>query len=104
MTNKKEPQFVDQWLLGQDLSPYTTLWRYNQLNAAERALLAMRRPDSRELVRRQFRELIESQDVDHAQQLLGIETALRGRWNQQKLPGMVMFSRQGAPFVSHEAQ
>ncbi len=39
LQNKKEKQFIDHWLLESDLSDYTTLWRYNQLNAAERSFV-----------------------------------------------------------------
>ncbi len=77
LQNKQEKQFVDHWLLDDDLASYTILWRYNQLNAAERALLAIRLPESREIVRRQLREIIESRDIDHSAERLGIETALR---------------------------
>ncbi len=80
LRNKKEKQFIDHWLLGDDLDSYTTLWRYNQLNAAERALLAMRLPQSRQLVRRQLREIIDLRPVNHAVEMRGIETALRGQW------------------------
>ena len=66
LENKKEKQFIDHWLLGDDLSPYTKLWRYNQLSAAERTLLAMRLPDARETVRRELREIVASQDENHA--------------------------------------
>lgn len=83
LANKKEKQFVDHWLLDEDLSSYMTLWRYNQLNAAERALLAIRVPNSRQMVRRQFGEIIQSRDVDHVADRRGIETALGGGWSTQ---------------------
>ncbi len=76
LENKKEKQFIDHWLLGDDLSPYTQLWRYNQLNAAERTLLAMRLPDARETVRRELREIVASQDENHAAVRKSIESAL----------------------------
>ncbi|TWU57970.1 hypothetical protein [Rubripirellula reticaptiva] len=80
LTNKKEKQFVDHWLLGNDLSGFTNMWQYNRLNAAERAMLAMRVPDIREVVQRELRERVAIQDVDVAAVRFGIETAL-----QQKL-------------------
>ena len=79
LANKKEKQFVDLWLLELDLTPYTQLWRYNQLNAAERALLAVRLPEFREAVLRDLRETIESQEPDPEAIRKGIEIALRGQ-------------------------
>jgi hypothetical protein len=77
LANKKEKQFVDHWLLGADLSPYfKDLWRYHQLNAAEKALLAMRLPEARVAVQRELREIVASRDEDHAEVRRGIESAL----------------------------
>ncbi len=78
LENKKEKQFVDDWLLGRELGGYTTLWRYNQLNAAERVLLAMRLPQARETVQRELRETVAGQDENFAALRKGIESALRG--------------------------
>ncbi|MFK8113209.1 MAG: hypothetical protein AB8B91_13455 [Rubripirellula sp.] len=77
LQNKKEKQFVDHWLLGGDLSPFTKLWRYNQLNAAERALLAMRLPEARKAIQRELHEVVENHDESYADVRLGIESALR---------------------------
>ena len=77
LANKKEKQFIDHWLLEKDLSSYTTLWRYNQLNAAERALLALRLPAARELVRRELRERVAQQDENHHIIRQQIESALK---------------------------
>jgi len=77
LANKKEKQFIDHWLLGSDLSRYKQLWNYNQLNAAERALFAMREPQVRETVRRQLREIVATQPENHELQRLGIESALK---------------------------
>ncbi len=55
LLNKKEKQFIDDFLLGRNLSKYTELWRYNQLNAAEKALLAQSLPSSRDAI---IRELV----------------------------------------------
>jgi hypothetical protein len=79
LANKKEKQFVDHWLLESDLTPYTQLWRYNQLNAAERALLAVRLPELRETVLRDLRDTIESEETDPEAVRWGIEIALRGQ-------------------------
>ena len=79
LQNKKEKQFIDHWLLEDDLTPYTTLWRYNQLNAAERTLLAMRLPDVRKTVQRQLKEVVSKQDQNFAAVRKGIESALKSR-------------------------
>lgn len=39
IANKYAPSFMDDYLLGKDLSGYTAPWRYDGLNAVERALL-----------------------------------------------------------------
>lgn len=85
LENKKEKQFVDHWLLGNDLSPYLRLWQYNQLNAAERTLLAIRLPEARELVRREFDEIVASQDDNHLAVRRVIESALMS--NEMQMEG-----------------
>ncbi|MGB7346298.1 MAG: hypothetical protein WBD20_18920 [Pirellulaceae bacterium] len=76
LANKKEKQFIDHWLLGNDLKPYSRLWKYNQLNAAERALLAIRLPDVRESIRRELSEIVTNQDDNHQAIRQQIEHAL----------------------------
>ena len=77
LENKKEKQFLDNWLLEKDLAAYTKLWRYNQLNAAERALLTLRLPETREMVRRELRETIAQQDINYQLIRNQIESALK---------------------------
>ena len=43
LKNKKEPTFVDDWLLRNDLSKYLEPIRFDQLNAFEKALLSTTR-------------------------------------------------------------
>ena len=76
LSNKKEKQFIDHWLLGDDLEPYSRLWQYNQLNAAERALLAMRLPSVRDSVRRELGEVVANEDENHLMIRQQIEAAL----------------------------
>ncbi|NNE01424.1 MAG: carboxypeptidase regulatory-like domain-containing protein [Pirellulaceae bacterium] len=76
LENKKEKQFLDHWLLESDLSQYTRLWQYNQLNAAERALLAIAVPDVRESIRRELTEIVAKQDENHQMVRQQIESAL----------------------------
>lgn len=79
LENKKEKQFIDHFLLESDLTPFTELWKYNQLNAAERALLAMRLPEFRDGILRELRETIESRPTDPERIRAGVEIALRGK-------------------------
>jgi hypothetical protein len=86
LANKKEKQFIDHWLLGDDLTPYTTLWQYRRLSAAERALLALRFAEVRPMVRRDLGEILATMDADHEQSRRRIETALR--FSRMSLPGL----------------
>lgn len=79
LANKKEKQFVDRWLLGEDLASYADLWKYQQLSAAERALLAIRVPALREHIRRDLAETVALIEEDHGAQRNRIESALRSR-------------------------
>ncbi len=40
LANKKNKTFLDQWLVGADLSPHLKSWEYRQLNVVERILLS----------------------------------------------------------------
>ncbi len=56
LANKAEKQFVDHYLLDHDLTPWTEIWRYQQLNAAEKYLLARKVPALAPSIAREFRE------------------------------------------------
>nr|WP_143547976.1 hypothetical protein [Rhodopirellula sp. SM50] len=77
LSNKKEKQFIDQWLLGNDLSEYATLWKYQRLSAAERALLAIRVPALRAPIRRDLFETTALLEEDYSASRKLIESALR---------------------------
>jgi hypothetical protein len=79
LSHKKEKQFIDHWLLGDDLEQYTTLWKYRRLSAAERALLAIRIPRLRTGIRRELSETVAMMDEDHSATRMLIESALRAR-------------------------
>ena len=79
LANKKEKQFIDDWLLDNDLSAYAKLWRYQQLSAAERALLAIRVPELRPQVRRDLAETIALIKDDHDELRVQVESALRAK-------------------------
>ena len=76
LMNKKEKQFIDDWLLDNDLRPYTRLWRYNELNVAERALLGIRLDNVSKMVRRELDELVDLQRVNPDLRRQRIENAL----------------------------
>jgi hypothetical protein len=42
LANKKDPQYIDDWLLERPLQQYLEPWAYDRLNIVERALLAQR--------------------------------------------------------------
>lgn len=48
LKNKKDKQFLDRWLLGEDLRGYVQPWSYAQLNVVERILLSQRLADDRQ--------------------------------------------------------
>ncbi|WP_161604221.1 hypothetical protein [Roseiconus nitratireducens] len=77
LANKKEKQLVDHWLLDEDLSQYASVWKYQSLSAAERALLAIRVPELRSKVRRDLLETVDLMDDDFDRQRKQIESALR---------------------------
>ncbi len=48
LKNKKDKQFLDHWLLNNDLSAYAQPWPYAQLNVVERILLSQRLAEDRQ--------------------------------------------------------
>lgn len=46
LRNKLEKRFIDQWLLGDDLSKFLETWRFAQLNPVELVLLKQRIPSA----------------------------------------------------------
>ena len=44
LANKRVKQFMDRWLLGEDLAEYAAPGRLDELNALEQCLLAWRVP------------------------------------------------------------
>ncbi len=79
LRNKKDKTFLDDYLLGVDLRRYLEPWRFGQLNAAERALLAARLDGEAKNIARHLRERWEllPPRADELDRLF--ETALRGR-------------------------
>ncbi|MDB6007511.1 MAG: hypothetical protein JWR15_4498 [Prosthecobacter sp.] len=79
LANKKEKTFMDEFLLGLDLSQHLEAWAYARLNIVERILLAQRIETEAPNAARHVRELWEMipPNPEHADHLF--ETALRGR-------------------------
>ena len=78
LKNKKDKQFLDRWLLSDDLSAYVQPWHYAQLNVVERILLSQRLADDRQHTVRdvQDRFALIPPDVERANFLF--DTAVKG--------------------------
>ncbi|MGB5687602.1 MAG: hypothetical protein WBM35_17470, partial [Candidatus Electrothrix sp.] len=57
LANKKDKQFVDDWLLERPLQKYLEPWAYDRLNIVERALLARRIKGQRTSTARHLKDL-----------------------------------------------
>jgi len=57
LKNKKDKQFLDHWLLGDDVSVYLEPWNYSQLNIVERILLSERIAGDRQNTSRHVSDL-----------------------------------------------
>lgn len=78
LANKKDKTFIDDFLVGADLSSYLEPSRFLLLNAAERALLASRIKDASANISREARERWELLPPNPALQDRLFTTALRG--------------------------
>ncbi|MEW6746782.1 MAG: hypothetical protein AB1486_28915 [Planctomycetota bacterium] len=79
LRNKKEKTFLDEWLLGDDLTRYLEPWRYAQLNVVERILLAQRVLPEKPATAREIADLSDLVPPDSERFALLFETGLRGR-------------------------
>ena len=59
LKNKQQKNFIDKWLLEEDLSSYLNLNQFNQLNIFEKILLVKRQPTLKEKVNSQIKEYLE---------------------------------------------
>ncbi|WLE95185.1 MAG: hypothetical protein QTN59_10845 [Candidatus Electrothrix communis] len=57
LANKKDKQFLDDWLLERPLNSYLEPWAYNRLNIAERVLLAQRIKEQHTSTARHLKDL-----------------------------------------------
>jgi hypothetical protein len=58
LANKMEKQFIDRWLLGENLDAYRAPWRFAGLNTLERILLGQRIQNERDAAARFVREQV----------------------------------------------
>jgi hypothetical protein len=79
LANKKEKQFIDDFLLQNELRGYLTIWRYQQLNAAEKALLAIAISETRATIVRELNELTRLIPINAAEDRRKIESAMSGK-------------------------
>ncbi len=77
LANKAHREFVDEWLLGEDLSDYLEPYRFARLNLIEQILLLKRLPGQRETLKRLVAERCELLPVDLDQQRVLFLAALR---------------------------
>lgn len=80
LANKKDKTFLDDYLVGADLAPYTDPWHFGRLNLFERILLARRLGgDETAATARHVRELFELQPPAPERDAWYFQSALRGR-------------------------
>lgn len=77
LQNKTPKQFMDHWLLDQDLTGYLQPWRLQQLNTVERVLLAKRLKDRMPSVRRAVEDHVMANPIASAERSQRFATALR---------------------------
>ena len=79
LANKKEKQFIDHWLLENDLSAYRSIGRYHQLNIAEKVLFAFRDPQIRDTVISELEQSLANEQAKFDQVARNIDIALAGK-------------------------
>jgi hypothetical protein len=77
LANKSPRQFIDEWLLEQNLETYLAPWRYQQLNTVERVLLAKHFEDKRAGLIRLFENNVSLQPIPIETQTQWFGQALR---------------------------
>ncbi|WP_461785652.1 hypothetical protein [Prosthecobacter sp.] len=79
LAHKKDKTFMDEYLLGLELSKHLEPWAYARLNIVERILLAQRLQNEAPNAARHVRELWEMTPPNPEEMDRQFETALRGR-------------------------
>ncbi len=78
LQNKRDKQFLDHWLLGDDLSAFLRPWEYSQLNVVERILLSRSIAEDRQHTVRHIRDLYALIPPDLERFNFLFNTAIRG--------------------------
>ncbi|MEK6248591.1 MAG: hypothetical protein N2C12_10460, partial [Planctomycetales bacterium] len=78
LANKKDKTFLDNFLLGNDLTPYLKSWNYARLNIVEQSLLARRIQDQRSSTTRNVRDMYDLLPPDIEQFIRRFDTAVKG--------------------------
>jgi hypothetical protein len=79
LKQKKDPTFLDHWLLNDDLTYYLKPWAFSQLNVAEKILLSRRIPGHGDGIRRFIQDRFDLIPLDVDQNNILFDTALKGR-------------------------
>ena len=77
LQNKPVTTFMDDWLLGNNLKPYTRAWEFSQLNVVEKILLAQGLPQEAITIKKHLDDLFELLPDDQNAQDYIFDTALR---------------------------
>jgi hypothetical protein len=78
LANKKDRTFLDRWLLGESVESYLQPWNYEQLNVAERILLAQRVAADRSHGTRHVQDLFDMLPTDLERFNFLFRAAIRG--------------------------
>ncbi len=78
LANKKEKQFLDRWLLADDLSDYSKAWNFAQLNTFEQILLGQKIAAERAPLARLVKDQVDLLPPDPERFARLFETALKG--------------------------
>jgi hypothetical protein len=98
LRNKRDKQFMDHWLLGDDLAGWLVPGKLQELNALELALLARRMPERREELARQLADRSDLIPPDPARDEMWFQTALRsGGLSGQTDVSSLAFGAENAP-------
>ncbi len=84
LEQKKEAQLIDDWLLGRDLTSWLEPWRYNRLNAMERAILAREVPTARDSILRELEEQVALMAPDQEDLRRAVDSGLWGLRLEEK--------------------
>jgi hypothetical protein len=76
--NKMDKTYLDEYLLGGELSPYLDAWKHSRLNVAERILLGRANEAQRPLAKRHIDDLYNLLPPDRARLEQLFETAIKG--------------------------